>query len=139
MEGFQPMASDRATSKNILKKRAAFLHAAKGCFLPRNAFVMQRNCQKETDKPRVGFTVTKKVGNAVVRNRIRRRLKEAIRHLDEKLLETGYDYVLVGRNGALAIEFSALCADIETTVKKLSRGEGRPARAYQNRQNSKKR
>lgn len=124
------MVAAQASHKIILKKRESFLNAAKGHYIPRSSFVMQRNAKKDThnDQFGVGFTVTKKVGNAVVRNRVRRRLREAIRHIDDRLFEASHDYVLVGRAGALSIEFSTLCADIEKTLKKLARGEGRAAR-----------
>ncbi|MEP3630576.1 MAG: ribonuclease P protein component [Hyphomicrobiales bacterium] len=124
-----------------MKKRAAFLNAAKGVFMPRKSFVMQRNEQSdasdETDSslldPRVGFTVTKKVGNAVIRNRVRRRMREAVRVTSSELFQNGHDYVLVGRKEALSVEFNTLCADIESTLKRLARGEGKPARPYKTR------
>ncbi|MEP3232246.1 MAG: ribonuclease P protein component [Hyphomicrobiales bacterium] len=124
-----------------MKKRAAFLNAAKGVFMPRKSFVMQRNEQSdasdETDSslldPRVGFTVTKKVGNAVIRNRVRRRMREAVRVTSSELFQNGHDYVLVGRKEALSVEFNTLCADIESTLKRLARGEGKPARPYKSR------
>lgn len=125
------MVAAQRSYKNILKKRASFINAAKGHYIPRSAFVMQRNAKVSVHDNQfgVGFTVTKKQGNAVARNRIRRRLREAIRHIDERFFEASYDYVLVGRAHALTIEFPALCADIETTLKKFMRGEGRQARA----------
>lgn len=109
--------------------------------MPRKSFVMQRNEQKDRSEqieglaldPRVGFTVTKKVGNAVVRNRVRRRMREALRQANPELFQNGHDYVLVGRKEALSIEFNTLCADIESTLKKLARGEGKPARPYKSR------
>lgn len=124
------MVAAQTSNKDILKKRAAFIHAAKGHYIPSSAFVMQRNVKAEPSNSHfgVGFTVTKKVGNAVVRNRVRRRLREAIRLTDDRFFEDSHDYVLVGRADALSIEFPALCADIETTLKKLARGEGRKAR-----------
>ena len=102
---------------------------------------MQRNEQNDASSanegsllgPRVGFTVTKKVGNAVVRNRVRRRMREAVRVVSPELFQNGHDYVLVGRKEALSIEFNTLCADIESTLERLARGEGKPARPYKSR------
>jgi len=145
------MVAAHTSHKDVIKKRAAFLNAAKGHYIPRNAFVMQCNIKvgARTDvqaaaarlegskpqdskpqvaNPRVGFTVTRKVGNAVVRNRVRRRLREAVRHTDVRLFEAFHDYVLVGRSPALEIEFPDLCADIEATLKKFSRGQGKVSR-----------
>jgi ribonuclease P protein component len=63
------------------------------------------------DRPaRFGFTVTKKIGNAVVRNRIRRRLREAVRLSSGA--EPGTDYVLVGRRAALSLQFDRLVTDL---------------------------
>ncbi|MEM8797731.1 MAG: ribonuclease P protein component [Pseudomonadota bacterium] len=116
-----------------MKKRAAFLNAARGVFLVRPGFVLQRNYKSidskdGSDPAEIGYTVTKKVGNAVVRNRVKRRLKEAVRHLDPALFEPGYDYVLIGRHNTLTLAFKVLCTDMESALKKLSRGGGRPAR-----------
>ena len=75
-----------------LKKRADFLAAAKGRRQHQRCFVLQGRqrevageASENADAPRFGFTVTKKVGNSVVRNRIRRRLREAARLADSAL------------------------------------------------------
>lgn len=122
------MVAVQPSRKPIMKKRAAFLNAAKGVFLRRDGFVIQRNRQNECDEARVGFTVTKKVGNAIVRNRARRRLREAVRLTDGALFDPGHDYVLIGRESTLSAGFESLCTDVETALRKLSRGEGKPAR-----------
>ncbi len=106
-----------------LKKRAEFLAVARGVRSARRGFVLQAAptrtsapiADTETGtapEPRCGFTVTKKIGNAVVRNRIRRRLREAIRLDGDCLAETGIDYVLVGRDAALTLTFQELRADL---------------------------
>ena len=65
------------------------------------------------------ITVTKKVGGAVVRNRIRRRLREAVRLAGDG--EPGTDYVLIGRHAALTLQFDRLIADLRSGLKELSR------------------
>lgn len=67
--------------------------------------------------PRVGYTVTKKVGNAVVRNRIRRRLKEAVRTHGADDMVPGNDYVIVGRDDALAAPFALLKAELSRRLR----------------------
>ncbi len=119
------MAMNHANSKDRLKRRADFLQAAKGFYAPKSAFIMQSCKQDFSAKPRIGFTVTKKVGNAVVRNRIRRRLKEAVRLTNADFFENHHDYVLIGKRNALAADFSLLCADIEKCLKLFANGKAK--------------
>lgn len=67
--------------------------------------------------PRFGFTVTKKLGGAVIRNRIRRRLKSAITALAPAQAHDGYDYVIVARNAALDRAFPEMIADLTRAFK----------------------
>lgn len=77
--------------------------------------------RRADDQPaRLGFTVTKKVGNAVIRNRTRRRLKEAARLLFRDNPLSGFDLVLIGRDATRARPFESLRADL---VKALKRTE----------------
>ena len=69
--------------------------------------------------PRFGFTVTRKIGNAVVRNRIRRRLKEALRGLDPGIVQPGHDYVVVARSGVIGQPFDELCRLLAMTITGL--------------------
>ncbi|SCX20773.1 ribonuclease P [Agrobacterium sp. DSM 25558] len=64
--------------------------------------------QKPETEPRVGFTVTKRQGNAVERNRMRRRLKEAVRLSAGLAMKPGHDYVIVARRDVLNTEFAVL-------------------------------
>jgi ribonuclease P protein component len=75
--------------------------------------------QRDDDAPaRLGFTVTKKVGNAVVRNRTRRRMKEAARLLLKAESLTGHDLVLIGRDGTRKRPFTALREDLRRALQK---------------------
>jgi ribonuclease P protein component len=65
---------------------------------------------------RVGFTVSRKVGNAVVRNRVRRRLRAAADAVMSSRAKTGRDYVLIGRRESEERAFADLLADIETAL-----------------------
>jgi ribonuclease P protein component len=81
--------------------------------------------------PRFGFTATKKLGNAVIRNRIRRRLKEAVRLVAPGTAHAGCDYVLIAREAAATRPFAALERDLAAAFAALhapSAGGTRPAR-----------
>ncbi len=94
------------------------------------AFVIEGKPRDPLDArpPQVGYTVTKQVGNAPVRNRVRRRLREAMRLCDQGLLLPGHDYVLIGRGAALQRRFAALVGDLETALRQVQRG-GKTANA----------
>jgi ribonuclease P protein component len=109
-----------------LRKRADFLAAAAGSKVTAAAFVLQGRGRGDAGPPRVGFTVSKKVGNAVVRNRVRRRLREIVRLSDAERLHAGNDYVLIGRRSALTLPFARL---VEEFVGALARIHGRRERA----------
>jgi ribonuclease P protein component len=68
---------------------------------------------------RVGFTVSRKVGNAVARNRVRRRLREVARMVMPGQARADLDYVLVGRQAALARDFAALRQELLEALKRL--------------------
>ena len=104
-----------------LKQRADFLAAAAGIKVPGAAFVMQARARGDGAPSRVGFTVSKKVGNAVERNRVRRRLREVVR-LSAALPEpAGHDYVLIGRRAALAIPFERIAAEFAGALKRAGK------------------
>ena len=102
-----------------LKQRAEFLRvAAKGRKAPTHGLVLQALPRGDSEPARLGFTVTKKVGNAVIRNRTRRRLKEAVRLLLKDHPVMGFDLVLIGRDHTRGRDFSALQDDIRRALKK---------------------
>lgn len=102
-----------------LKRRAEFLRvAAKGRRAPVHGLVLQALARADDAPARLGFTVTKKIGNAVVRNRTRRRLKEAARlHLREHPV-AGVDLVLVGREATRGRDFADLMDDLRRALAK---------------------
>jgi ribonuclease P protein component len=102
-----------------LKRRADFLRvAAKGRKAPMPGLVLQAMPRGDDLPARLGFTVTKKVGNAVVRNRTRRRLKEAARLLFGVHPVQGVDLVLIGRDGTRRRDFRLLQDDLRRALKK---------------------
>ena len=108
-----------ADKSTRLKKRAEFLRvAAKGRKAPVPGLVLQALERGDTQAARYGFTVTKKVGNSVVRNRARRRLREVVRLLDREQALTGVDIVVIGRAGTCGRRFDALLGDYRKALRK---------------------
>jgi ribonuclease P protein component len=102
-----------------LKQRADFLAAASGNKVPAGAFVLQGRRREDSGPARVGFTVTKRVGNSVVRNRVRRRLREVVRLSASAAMQAGHDYVLIGRHDALKMPFSKITDEFSRALKRL--------------------
>ena len=111
-----------------LRRRADFLDVATGPRAPAAAFVLQARERADTGPSRVGFTVSKRVGNAVERNRVRRRLREVVRLSDAGRFRPGNDYVLVGRRAALDLPFRRLIEDFLRALDHVH-GERRTLRA----------
>ncbi|MFK0162849.1 ribonuclease P protein component [Rhizobium sp. NPDC090279] len=104
-----------------LKSRPQFLAAREGEKRRGSFFLIEMLDRKLADAdPRVGFTVTKKHGNAVERNRMRRRLKEAVRLHAGFAMQPGHDYVVVARREVLTAPFEKLASEL------VSRVENRP-------------
>lgn len=115
-----------------LRKRPQFLAMRSGARIHGACFVLelrQRAAGETADEqPRFGFTVTKKTGNSVVRNRIRRRLREAVRLCAADAARPQHDYVLVGKPAALRAQFPAIVAEI---ARRLSQKDAARHRASQ--------
>jgi ribonuclease P protein component len=102
-----------------LRQRAEFLAAASGIKAPAAAFVLQARNRRDARPARFGFTASKKVGNAVERNRVRRRLREVVRLSAASRLRAGHDYVLVGRRAALDMPFDRMTKDFEEALRRV--------------------
>jgi ribonuclease P protein component len=113
-----------------LRQRADFLAAAAGAKAPASGFVLQALNRREDGPVRVGFTVSKKVGNSVERNRVRRRLREMVRLSDEARLRPGHDYVLIGRRAALELPFDRLAGDFTRALGRVHGGGSPPAKPH---------
>jgi ribonuclease P protein component len=116
-----------------LKQRADFLAAANGARVATAAFVLQARQRDDGAPARVGFTVSRKVGSAVERNRVRRRLRDIVRRASADELRPSRDYVLIGRRPALNWPFAQMQEDFRRALRRLEHpaarrpsGESRP-------------
>jgi ribonuclease P protein component len=118
---------ERDLSIGRLKRRADFLRAAKGRRWHGKAFSLQAGPTGDGGERavRVGFTVTKKVGGSVVRNRARRRLREALRLSVGLAVQPGHDYVVIARLEAIRLPFSTLKNDLSRAIRGIH-AEARP-------------
>jgi ribonuclease P protein component len=112
------------TAIGRLKTRAEFLHVRDGARFAAPSLVLQARTRAPMSKAperqaRFGFTASKTLGNAVVRNRARRRLKEAVRLIAPAHAKEGYDYVLIARSGTLQRHFADLTKDLERALRKV--------------------
>lgn len=110
-----------------LKRRTDFRAIAEaGARAPAKAFVLQalrrEEMGQESAPVRVGFTVSRQVGNAVERNRVRRRLREMVRLKPEAAFTPGFDYVLIGRRSALTCPFSDMAAELDGALRRVATG-----------------
>jgi ribonuclease P protein component len=113
-----------------ITRRKDFVMAAAAPAVATPSAVVQARVRGDIHPARVGFTVTKKLGAAVERNRARRRLKEAVRLSLETALTPGTDYVFVGRAATRSRPFDLIIDDLRKAVATLDRGGGavRPPR-----------
>jgi ribonuclease P protein component len=100
-----------------LRRRAEFLHAARGRRTGRTAFSLQ-SVPVAAPGAGIGLTVSKKVGNAPERNRVRRRLRAAVKACGAAFLPQ-HDYVLVGRREALTQPFSEVVSDLASAIARV--------------------
>jgi ribonuclease P protein component len=105
-----------------LRQRADFLAAASGIKVSASAFMLQARRRADDGPVRFGFTVSKKVGNAVERNRVRRRLREMVRVVAGCQTRAGHDYVLVGRRAALKVPFDRMTKDFDGALRRVHAG-----------------
>ncbi|MFN0114705.1 MAG: ribonuclease P protein component [Paracoccaceae bacterium] len=123
-----PGADGRAGAATILRLRyrADFLRAAQSRRHGTPGFTLQARMRGESEAEgaaiRLGFTCSKKLGNAVTRNRAKRRLRALAREVVPSQGRAGWDYVLVGRPGAtVALPFAAMLGDLERAMERVHR------------------
>ena len=115
-----------------IRKRADFLAANRGIRVARPGFVLlaQPNGGRGL---RFGVTVTKKVGNAVVRNRMKRRFRELLRAALPGEGLTDHDHVVIGRDGGIERDFALLRDELSQALARATAGKGDPPRRRKSR------
>lgn len=117
-----------------MTRRADFLAANHGLRAPMPGFVLLVRDRADGDlTPRLGITVTKKIGNAVVRNRMKRRFRALARDIMPDHAIAGADHVLIGRDSGIERDFAALQAELEKALGRIRRGETKPNRPRSHR------
>ncbi|MEM7439483.1 MAG: ribonuclease P protein component [Pseudomonadota bacterium] len=118
-----PEIAPPAVSVCVMQKRAQFLACNNQRRWGTKAFLLQGRDRGDSDATvNVGFTCSKKVGNAVARNRAKRRLREIARLTLPSAARPGWDYVLIGRKGTTAsISFEALLTELRNALEKIHR------------------
>lgn len=117
-----------AATMERLRHRTDFRAAAAGQRASVGAFVVQARRRAEDGPVRIGFTVSRQVGNAVERNRARRRLREMVRLSQGGGMHDGHDYVLIGRRAALAAPFGQMRQELDAALGRIHDPERPQAR-----------
>ncbi|WP_184081493.1 ribonuclease P protein component [Sphingobium subterraneum] len=111
-----------------MAKRADFLACNRGKRQPMPGFVLLVRERGDGDTAmRIGITVTKKIGGAVVRNRMKRRFRVLARELLPRAGIAGADHVLIGRDGGVERDFATLRAELEKALRKIARPDHKNA------------
>lgn len=115
-----------------IRKRADFVAANRGLRVARPGFVLLAHPNGGQDK-RFGVTVTKKIGNAVVRNRMKRRFRELLRAALPVGGLADHDHVLIGREGGIERDFARMADELAEALRRAAAGKGDPPRGRRRR------
>ena len=114
---------DAMSKPAVLTRRGDFLAANRGLRVARPGFVLLTRPNDGLGK-RYGITVTKKIGNAVIRNRMKRRFRELLRDALPGEGLTDHDHVLIGREGGIERDFHRLRSELGEALQRAALGEG---------------
>jgi ribonuclease P protein component len=123
----QPEPSESSPDISVLRNRSDFLAANRGLRVARPGFVLLAHANGGKGK-RYGITVTKKIGNAVVRNRMKRRFRELLRAALPAEGLADHDHVLIGREGGIERAFGTMREELSVALARAADGKGDPPR-----------
>lgn len=121
----------------VLTKRSDFLAANRGLRIARPGFVLLAR-PNDGAGLRFGITVTKKIGNAVIRNRMKRRFRALVRELLPTAGMPDHDHVLIGREGGIERDFAKLRDEFVVALSRAHAGKGDPPRSSRGRPRGKR-
>lgn len=116
----------------VLRKRSEFLFVREGRYQARGGIVVQARENPASAHIRVGFTATKKIGNAVIRNRAKRRLRSVALETLPILGQVGTDYVFIARNSTTTTPYEALVGDAQKALSSLEQMTKKTSNKNQN-------
>jgi len=120
-----PLSDKTAIRVPTLKKRSDFLRLRSGRYYASKLFILQCRSQADNIKLeksvdyRIGYTVTTKVGNSVVRSRIKRRLREAAKIVLTNRAKSGHDYVIIAKSSVLQAEFPTIIHELSLAIDRV--------------------
>jgi len=112
---------------SVIRKRSDFLAANKGLRVAKPGFVLLAHPNGQRGK-RFGVTVTKRIGNAVIRNRMKRRFRALLRAALPELGLPDHDHILIGREGGVERDFAKLADELDDALRRAASGKGDPPR-----------
>ena len=116
-------------SLSVIRKRGDFLAANRGLRVARPGFVLLAHPNDGRGK-RYGITVTKRIGNAVIRNRMKRRFRELLWDVLPGHGLADHDHILIGRDSGVERDFAALQTELHAALTRAKQGKGDPPRKF---------
>ena len=102
-----------------ITKRQDYLRASKSKYFRSNSFIIQFYNRDDDLGPRYGVTATKKIGNAIKRNKAKRRIRNLVKDLLPKYGKSGYDYVFIAKENLINEDWEVLREESTSVLKDL--------------------